>query len=328
MKLIKVVKANKTTGDTLRSYRDQSRMSRSVMCAACVLLIAATGGCSFKSVVVNSVGNAIANSGTTYSADPDIELVGDASPFGLKLMESLLAESPRHQPLLLAAARGFTQYAFAYVHVPADELEQHDVNAAYAQRARARRLYVRARDYGLRGLEVSHPGITSALRTDPRKAVEETGNEDVALLYWTAAAWGAAIGLGKDEPALLADIPVVELMARRVLALDESFEAGAVHGMLMSLVMAKPGTEAARQEAIETHFRRAVALSHGLTAAPYVAYAESVAIPRNDKPAFESMLQRALHIDKAAAPQWRLANEVFQRRARWLLAHQELYFVQ
>jgi hypothetical protein len=47
---------------------------------------------------------------------------------------------------ILAAARGFTQYAYVYVQLPADEMEDRDVAAAYAQRERARRLYLRARD--------------------------------------------------------------------------------------------------------------------------------------------------------------------------------------
>ena len=36
------------------------------------------------------------------------ELVREAVPFSLKLIESLLAESPRHRGLLLAACKGFT----------------------------------------------------------------------------------------------------------------------------------------------------------------------------------------------------------------------------
>ena len=285
-------------------------------------------GCSIKRMAVNSVGDAIAGSGTVYASDDDVELIGQASPFGLKLMESLLAEAPEHRGLLLAAARGFTQYAFGYIHLPADELERTNVAASYTQRDRARRMYLRARDYGLRGLEVGHPGFTSGIHAQLDVEIQRTDPDDVALLYWTAAAWGAAIGLGKDDPALLAGIPIVEAFARRALALDESFEAGAVHGMMISLVMAKPGSESERIAAAERHFKRAVELSRGQAAAPYVTYAESVAVARGDRREFESLLGQALLVDKEAAPQWRLANEFFQRRASWLLARTDHYFAQ
>ena len=120
------------------------------------MLIAASG-CSVKKFAINKLGDSLANSGTTYSADDDPELVGQALPFSLKLVESLLAESPAHRGLLFAAASGFTAYAYAYVQEDADEIGDRDPNAAAALRARARRLYLRARGYALRGLAVEHP---------------------------------------------------------------------------------------------------------------------------------------------------------------------------
>ena len=77
-----------------------------------VALFAVTG-CSIKHIAINKVGDALASSGTTFTADEDPQLVRDALPFSLKLIESLLAESPRHRGLLFAAASGFTPYAYA-----------------------------------------------------------------------------------------------------------------------------------------------------------------------------------------------------------------------
>jgi hypothetical protein len=79
-------------------------------------LLVGAPGCSVKRFAINKLGDSLANSGTTYAADNDPELVGQALPFGLKLVEGLLAESPAHRGLLFAAASGFTQYAYAYVH--------------------------------------------------------------------------------------------------------------------------------------------------------------------------------------------------------------------
>jgi len=88
-----------------------------------LLSIALTAtGCSIKKIAVNKLGDSLASGGTTFTSDDDPELVGDALPFSLKLMESLLAESPRHSGLLFAASSGFTQYAFVYVQVHAEEI--------------------------------------------------------------------------------------------------------------------------------------------------------------------------------------------------------------
>ena len=90
-------------------------------------------------MAVNQVGNALAGGGGVFATDDDPELVRQAVPFGLKLQESLLAESPRHRGLLLSLASGFTQYAYAFVQQDADEMEEKDVAAAKALRDRARR---------------------------------------------------------------------------------------------------------------------------------------------------------------------------------------------
>ncbi len=96
----------------------------------------------------------------------------------------------------------------------ADEAEDHDVRAAAVLRERARRLYLRARDYGLRGLDMAHGGLAQGLRADRDRALRAVSADDVPLLYWTAASWGAAIATKKDDAGLLADLPLVEALIR------------------------------------------------------------------------------------------------------------------
>jgi TRAP transporter T-component len=178
---------------------------------ALLLVVAENTGCLMKRIALNKIGDAIASGGTVYASDNDPELVREAVPFSLKLVESLLAESPRHRGLLLAACKGFTEYSYAFVQENADELEPADFTSAQRMYARARRLYLRARDYGLRGLEVRHKGFGKALRTDPKSAARRiVSKKEVPLLYWTAAAWGLAISISKDHPELIADQPSVE----------------------------------------------------------------------------------------------------------------------
>jgi hypothetical protein len=297
-----------------------------------LLLLAwiAGSGCSLlRRFALNQVADAVAGSGTTFASDEDPDLIKAATPFSLKLMESLLAETPRHQGLLSAAASGFTQYAFAFVHQEADELEARDLAAAEALRTRARRLYLRAQTYGLRGLEVEHSGFPNALLADPRAAVRAATRADVPLLYWTAIAWAAAISLSKDTPELVAQIPAMEALMDRALELDESYGRGAIHTFLVTYEMSRqgaPGDPAARARA---HFERAMALSEGKNAAPLVALAEAVAVRRQDLKEFESLLNRALAVNPNADPDTRLLNLVMQRRAHWLLSRKaELFLIE
>lgn len=295
---------------------------------AVVLAAGLAGGCSVKRFAINKLGDSLANSGATFASDEDPELVASAVPFSLKLIESLLAESPRHRGLLTAAASGFTEYAYAFVQQPADEMEDQDVAKAAAMRVRARRLYLRARDYGLRGLAVRHRGFEQRLRADAKSAAAEIGKAEVPLLYWTAAAWGAAISLSKDNPDIVADQPLAEALIDRALALEESFDHGAIHGFLISYEPSRPGGEAGAAERARKHFERAVELSGGAEASPMVAFAESVCVSKQDKKEFEALLKRALAVDVNSHPEWRLSNLVMQRRARWLLGRVDQLFLE
>ena len=303
-----------------RTFTQKTRCFR-LLLPALWLTLAVTGCTTVKRTAVNTLGDALAGGGTAYASDDDPELIRAAAPFSLKLMESLLAETPHHRGLLLAAASGFTQYSYAFVQQDADEREGTDVAAASALRDRARRLYLRARDYGLRGLAVTYPNFPGALRADPRAAVRVCTAADVPLLYWTAAAWAAAISVKKDRADLIAELPQAEALLDRALALDETFGHGAIHALLISYEMARPGGAGDPVARSRAHFDRAVALAGGHEASPFVALAEAVCIQQQDRAQFEALLRQALALDADARPTSRLVNLVLQRRARWLLAH-------
>jgi predicted anti-sigma-YlaC factor YlaD len=284
--------------------------------------------CSLKRYAVNRMGDALAGSGTTFASDDNPELIRAATPFSLKLIESLLEESPEHRGMLLAAARGFTQYSFAFTEQDADEVENDDLNRALELRRYARRLYIRARDYGLRGLETSHEGIRDELYRDPESAVQVLDVEDVPLIYWTAASWGKAISLSKDNPDLIADLPQMESLIYRALELDEAYDNGAIHGFLIALESSRPGNSPEEQKKVRLHFQRAVELSRGELAAPMVSMAEIVSVGSQDRKEFTDLLNRALAIDVDAIPEWRLTNLVMQRRAAWLLSRIDDLFLE
>lgn len=293
-----------------------------------LLAVLGAGGCStVKHTAVKQLGNALAAGGTTYARDDDPALVQAAAPFSLKLMESLLAETPNHTGLLLAATSGFTQYAYAFVQQDADEMEGRDLAAATALRQRAARLYLRAHNYGLRGLELAHPDFITQLRHDPHTAVQSCKPADVPLLYWTAVSWCAAIALSKDQPTLIAELPMAEAMIDRALVLREDFDHGAIHSFLISYEMGRVGAVGDPAVRAEEHFNRALVLGGGGLAAPLVALAEAVCVQQQNQARFQSLLTQALAINPDAQPESRLINLVMQRRARWLLTHQDELFL-
>jgi predicted anti-sigma-YlaC factor YlaD len=265
-------------------------MSRLILIVLALAVL--TTGC-IRKFAINRLGDALAKSGTTFASDDDPDLIQGAVPFSLKLIESLLAESPRHRGLLFAASSDFTQYAYAFVNQDADEMEAQDLDKAMALRARARRLYLRARDYGLRGLEVRYRDFGKALRADPTAAAARTRVSAVPLLIWTNASRGFAI--------------------RSFLVTSESSR------------LSGKGDFTERSRA---HFERAMEQSGGNVASPLVALAETVSVHKQDRKEFQALLDQALAIDVNSKPEWRLNNLVTQRRARWLLGRADQLFVE
>jgi predicted anti-sigma-YlaC factor YlaD len=206
-------------------------------------------------------------------------------------------------------------------------MEDKDLAAAEDLRGRARRMYLRARNYGVRGLEVRHKGFEKVLRADPKHAVRVAAVKDVPLLYWTAVSWAGAVSLSKDNPDLIGDMPMVEAMMDRALALDEAFDDGAIHTYLITYEMSRPGGTGDPAARSRQHFERALALTKGLQAGPMVSFAEAVCVQKQDLKQFEELLHQAMAINPDAKPEWRLANLVMQRRAKWLLSRTDQLFL-
>ncbi len=294
---------------------------------ALAVLACMTQGCvSLEKIAINKMGDALASGGTTFTSDDDPELVAAAMPFSLKLMETLLEQVPEHAGLLYATASGFTQYGYAFVEQEADRLEDTDLDAAFTLRSRAQKLYLRARNYGLRGLDVSMSGFQNGLRENPQQMVQRAAIKDVPLLYWTASAWVSAIAISK-EADLIGDLPIVDALIDRALELDDTYDYGAIHSFLITYEMTRGKNAETPEIRSRRHYKRAVELSDGLQAGPHVSLAVAVSIPNQNRAEFRILLNKALAIDTDLRPEWRLSNLIFQRRAQWLLDRIYRYFL-
>jgi len=288
-----------------------------------ILSAVALTGCSIKQMAVNMIADSLAEGGGVYASDDDPELIREALPFGLKTYESLLEASPDHVGLLLATGKGFVVYAYI-LQLEADRIEATDLDRARALRARASKLYLRGRDYALRGLAVDHPGFAEELRRDAAVALAPMRKEDAPLLYWAGAGWAGALSANKDDPDLIAELPIAGALVGRVLELDEAFDRGAAHEFFISYEGSRPGGSA---EAARLHYRRAVELSGGARASAHVALAEAVAVREQNLQEFRSLIGAALAVDPNAVPELRLANTLAQERARWLASRMPQLFV-
>jgi predicted anti-sigma-YlaC factor YlaD len=233
----------------------------------------------------------------------------------------LLEKSPNDPQLLLAAASGFTQYTYAFVQQDAGRLDATATrHGAQQARARARRLYARARGYGWRGLEAVQPGFTASFAKDRVVAVAGLNKQSVPWLYWTAAAWAAQIAISTDDLALVGDLPAMESLMGRALALDESFGDGAIHEFYLAYDGGRSEATGGSLARAKQHFARATELGAGQKVGPLVTYAEVISVQAQNRHEFDELLDRALAFDVSVkeASRFRLVNALAQERARWL----------
>lgn len=269
------------------------------------------GACSPRLALVRSVADQLATQG--QGAEDDLLLARDAAPFYLKLSESVLAETPGHVALAESVAAGFTQYAYAFVAFEAEKLQLQDVRGAQAMNQRAARLYARAQGHALRALEARHPGLAQAL-AGPHGQRLSLRREEVGLAYWAAAAWAARIALSKDQPEVVADLPLALRLAQLAWQTQPEHGEGALASLMGSLEAARPGGSEPQARA---YFAQAATLAAGRQAGVFVAQAEALALPAGDRPAFEALLRQALAASEVRRD---VSNEVMRQRALWLLA--------
>jgi hypothetical protein len=291
-------------------------------------MVASLSGCGFiKGIAVNNVASMLSETGTSVTADNDPDLIEAAIPTTLKVYEALLETVPKNTDLLMATCRMSTEFAYAFLQDKADRLgDEHHDEVVYL-RGRALNMYLRGKGYCVRALEEKFHGIGAALEKDPENAVKRIKDKkDVELVYWSAAAWGGAISLGRDKPAIIVDFPIMRALAERTLALDDTWSKGAPHELMItldSLPAALGGDPAKARE----EFKKAVDIQKGFSPGPYVSLALGVSQPAQDKKEFVDLLNQAIAIDPEKDPSNRLVTLVEQRRARALLTQLDSLFI-
>ena len=288
--------------------------------------------CSIEKMALQQV-TKIVGSGdggsAVFTGEEDPELLAQALPFALKLYESLLEAAPDDEGLLLTTGQAFLLYAHAFVQIPADMLPDEDFERKMRQMSRAKKLYLRGLKYCSAPLVERYESFRYYWEAEDWQPIaEDMGQEDVAFLYWTASAWLGAFSMDPFDIEMLVTLPRTVYLVNRVLELNESYEEGGVHELLISIYGSLSPEMGGSDSAARDHFDRAVALSGGTRAGPYLSLATSLSINQQNYSEFETLLEKVIAIDVDSDPGNRLLNIIYQRKARWLLEHAEDFFLE
>ncbi|MCU0235532.1 MAG: TRAP transporter TatT component family protein [Acidobacteria bacterium] len=307
-------------------------MKKAFFSSCCLILpvLFFTPSCSLKKLAMNQVANALTGSGssTVFTGDNDPELVGDALPFAIKMYESLLAANPRHQGLRLQTGSLYVMYANAFLQTPATMLPEEEYKKQEFTYKRAKNLYLRGRDIILACLEDKYPGLRADLQKRKYdQALERTTRKDAPLLYWAGAGWLGAYAIDPFDMDLGVTLPAAAALIERVYRLDPDYAVGAIHEFYILYYGSLPEYMGGSLKKAREHFGRALEISRGRSATPYLSLATSVTVKEQNLAEYKDLLNKALAIDPEAAPENRLVNVLNQRKAQWLLEHADDFFL-
>lgn len=278
--------------------------------ATVAMLWLTLSGCSTSQLVARGAAPLIDHGMVAMNRETDLELARASIPANLKMIEALLLADPGNAAYRVQAAMGFYGYALGFV-------EDDDPDRAVA-------LYQRARDHALVALD--HAGMPQATLTgDPvelERALAKLDARAVPALFWTASAWAKWIELHLDDPARLDELPRVEALMQRVLALDETYYYGGAHvffGVYYGGRAPMFGGDFARAA---KHFDRAATLGHNQLQWVEVYRARYLLRQMGAREAFHATLSRVLDAPASLNPELNLANALARKQAADLLSQE------
>lgn len=280
--------------------------------------------CSITQMAVETQADVMELASPVVEAQVDYEFARAAAPANLLQLEGLLRVKPTSAALLLLTARSWASYAYAFVE---DEMLTAElageIERADHQRARARAMYLRAQELGLRRLEAEAPGVRASARKDPEQlrellAKDFADEEWAPVLFWTGYAWGSAINLSRDDPALLADLPFATVLVEQSLALDERYFNAAAHVFLGVASASRGASVGGDPQGGKKHFERALSLTNREALMVQLNYAQSYAVQMQDRRLFDALLDEVTRETPLPGTPVSLANVLAQRRAQRL----------
>jgi len=265
---------------------------------------------------------------SVFTSDDDPELVGDALPFTIKLYETLLSKDSTNPELYCATGKLLCLYSQGFVLFPADTIPDSLTAQKKAAGKRAKKLFLRGRDYVLKGMELRHPGFTALLNSStPDSALQKATIADSSYLYWAGVSWMGAIAADRSDLGLSMTSKKAMLLIKRLSAVNEQYGNGALDEFYCTFYSTAPKSLGGDTALARVYLDKAIARADNTRVSPYVAGA-TLAIKNNNSEEFNQSLQNALAVDINGNRSYRLVNTLYLQRAKWMLEHTDRYFPQ
>jgi hypothetical protein len=276
-----------------------------------------------KQLVISSSYLMVEEAMSSFYEESDTVLAAQAAPANHKLVEGMARGAPDNEEIEVAAAELTGMYAFGFLEdCCADEAEQERSNA------RARVLYLRARDHAIAALQ-RHVDFRAMMKMDLagfKEALRDIDEDQVPALFWATFGWGLYINLSRSDVGAVADLPKIAAMAERIAELDEGYFFGGAHLFLMVYYGSLGAAVGGSPEKAKAEFEQAWRLSGGKFLMTKYLFAKYYCAQTLDRALFEKLLREIAEAPDDLLPAWRLSNALAKEKAARLLARAEDLF--
>ncbi|TFH02029.1 MAG: hypothetical protein E4H13_03270 [Calditrichales bacterium] len=259
--------------------------------------------CSLNRIVIRQTATILDYGVLALYEETDLKLAEQAMASDIKLLEGLVKGDPENEHLLGLTAQALAGYALGFLED--DEPE------------RAKAIYLRAREYGLRMLRLNDHFAENEKKPldDFSQAVNLLDDDQLDALFWTAFAWGGWINLSLDDPRALMELPKVQVMMQRVLDLDERYFHGAAHLFFGSIWGTKPRMLGGDPEKAKSHFEQNLKITEGKFLLTYIYYARFYAAKTLDEELFDAFVKKVNETPAEVLPGFELMNMIAKKKA-------------
>jgi hypothetical protein len=289
--------------------------------------------CSPKPLMVSQIADLVDYGISAYERDDDWELIEKAFPANIKLLETVLANSPDDRQLLTMLSRMYASYSFGFVETRLDETHYlvdpavSGVTEMALLKDRVSRYYKRGVDYALMALEKSAPGATAAFQNVGTISpyLNRLGREDVAPLFWYGFNLGAWVNRNLDSVRAVSQAHVARKVMERVLELDPAYHHGGAHLFLLAYFGSRPPMMGGNQEKALVHYQQVKTIAGDNYLLPDLFYGRFCLHQQQDRKGFVDMMQRIV-AHPAGENEVALYNAIAGRRAAAYLAAVDTLF--
>ncbi len=279
-----------------------------------IFLLFSSYGCALKTrFMVDTTTPVVEAMNVAFNKNCDIKLMQESMPFALSSISGFINISPSNKDLLKNGAHAYFGYTFAFI-------EETDIE-------RAKKLYMTAMEYGFRAIfKNRYKEIINAPLSEFAEHAKKIGKKDIAPLFWATASWLSYIRLNIGEIKVYLDIPKAEILALKLIELDENFYFGSPHAVMATYYSSQPEIAGGDAVKAKKHFDKSIEISDGNYLMHHLFYAKYYAVRKQDKDLYIRLLNNILDAPENIMPTHCAITNLCKMKAKVLLEDVDTYF--